>query len=947
MIKFSLKNSLVNNTDSSENNDTNDIFNFDLSLMIIPSPKKIVYSGNTGINYPFKLNLDIEGTFISANDIPMRQKDLHIMEPNWTVAEFASRISGWLEEAWIHEKTPKLAIAINTSNTQVNTAIENLEEFVPSDCRSQAYYLRTTPEELCIYSWTKHGSYYGFLTLSQLARIREGKIYFPICEVWDYPDYEIRGLEDDISRGQRPTIEHFKEFITYLSRLKINLEGLYIEDMFKFDKYPTIGQGRAPLTKSEIKELEKFALERFIEIIPAVEMFGHMDNMLTLPEFRKYGEFPGAQCLDISSEDAHRLADELLKELCETFSSKTFALVCDESFDCGLGSSREYINSKGKAVVLAEWYIYLMDVVKKYGKPFPAFAHDILIHYPKTMKLVQGKIPLVLFWSYSNRKHYPTISKIKRKGFDVAAVPTTFDWSRHYPYSDYAEMNTIYMGKDALERGANALITSKFGDLFNENLRENIRYGLAVAAQAGWNVNNTIVWNEKGKLDCTPLKKAFINWYFGTDDLRIIRCMNILSKQNDVLPRFPNGMLNHFWMDPYSRDIKQKELEFSKRFVKEANFLIKCLSNIRKDNTLKKNVFQLDFLMIASRMALHFGIKNLAAEAAWSEKYGELNQILTQILELSNLNLIPKTHFSDQKISQFTQLAAVFNWLSADIQDMKIEYERLWKIQAVPEGLEYPLHRFDVLNWYYERSIQKLEKNEKPEDSQLKSEWIWCNGRRLSAEWGNRKLFYFYDTFAPKKVIKRVRLQGIANNYMKVYINGKFVGEVLSRFSQSSLPMAKSVQVFDVTNLINQKTKNIISVEGINYPNGIGGINIILHMEYEDGTTEDFITDGSWRYTDISPNPWPLTADFFERDIESWRNVRSLGRPPLAGMAPISLPNWDKNWKSEISFSFGMRNFVETQIVSVTGNKLYKKVFWAIPAGMRIMGTDVFGFRKL
>lgn len=913
---------------------------------IIPSPQITKQDDQKCAQFDYTWDLIVKGTFTPSEQVTMEQSLYHLKEPDWNVKEFVTRIPDWLQEEWAHKDTTKLSINILKITEETVDNLQTIGSKIPEDKHSQAYFISINEERIQISAWTKHGAYYAFLTLSQLIKIVDTKLYVPLCTIWDYPDYEYRGLEDDISRGQRPTMEHFKEFIHYLSRMKLNADGLYIEDMFKFDKYPSIGNGRNPLTKEEIAELEDYALENFVEIQPAVEMFGHMDNMLTIPKFRKYGEFPGAQCFDVSSEETRELVDDLLKELCEAFSSETFHLVCDESFDYGLWRSRDYINEHGKAEVLAEWYLFLVDIIKKYGKEIPGFAHDIIIHYPKTMELVKDDIPLIHFWSYSDKKKYPTISKLIKQDFEVAAVPTTFDWSRHYPYSDYAEKNTIYMGKDALERGAKFLITTKFGDFFNENLRENIRYGLAIEAQAAWNIESNLLWSENGDLDCSELKKVFIHYFFDSDEPRIIECMDILNKQNDVLPSFPNGMINRFWMDPYCREIKKDELHYQKRFIEESSYVLKTIKEIRKSNSIQKNKYHLEYIEFAARMALHFGVKILCAEAAWSGNLNLIDNVAGSLNELMQEKLIALSEIQEGKVEQRKDLTPYFRWLSKDIMDQKELYSKLWLALAVPEGLEYPDHRFEVLNWYYERSIEDLEQNIKPQHTQLKSEWIWKNGLRWKWNWGNREPNFFAKKFTVDKKIKSAKLQGIANNYMDIFVNGEHIGEVFSRFSLSQLPMAKSVQIFDITELLKHRSEQVISVEGWNYANGIGCINIIIHLEFEDGTSKDIITNNSWNYRDERPNNWPLKKPS-EIENDKWKKARSFGRPPLAWNGPISRPNWEKGWKSEISFTFGLRNYVETSITSFVGENLFKILFWLVPLGTRIMGTDIHGFREL
>ncbi|MHA1820985.1 MAG: family 20 glycosylhydrolase [Promethearchaeota archaeon] len=995
------------------------------------------------IHTNFKLN--ILGDFISPNKLPVKHKFNVFREPNLTKDRFISKIDQWLKEFAVYMKDPsKISIEydkdllsaddIEAENLRkgIMKIEEDMNSRIPSQCMVQAYSLRITPNFIIISSWTKQGAYYGLLSLAQLINnptlfklehnMTAELALLPICKVIDYPDYEFRGLEDDISRGQRPTLETFKDTIRYLSSLKLNAYALYIEDMFKFDKYPKIGQGRNPLTKELIKELDDYALEYFIDLQPAVEMFGHMDNILTIPEFRKYGEFDGAQCFNIASDETKRFVDDLLKELCGAFNSRMFHLICDESFDFGLYKSREYVQKKGKAEALAEWYLYLVDIIEKYGDKIPGFAHDIIIHYPKTMGLVKDRLPIIFYWSYSNKKKYKGISKLIKNGFDVAGVPSTFDWSRHYPYTDYAEKNTIYMAKDALERGAKSLVTTKFGDFFNENLRENIRYGIAIEAAASWNVNSNMLWDKKGRLDCRPLKDQFIKFYLGIINEKVvdrtIECMEILSSQNKYLPSFPNGMMNRFWLDPFVREISNKEIHYLSQFIEDSlkvfeNLkIIKDLEDLEANNIesgmgyLRKNIsYHLDYIEFAARMSLHYAVKIIVAEALWRGQPKEIKRAIDilskiskkrykegksfeQIKDFPNLEDLYQKDLEDFKRSD---LAPIVEWLIKDIREMAEIYSDLWLRQNVKEGLEYPHRRFRRLEWYYQQINKMLKEDKefinnpekKPSGFQLKSEWIWISGLRTSYTWGNRKKYYFLKDFSlPKdKKIKRAYLQGIVNNWMNIYLDGHYIGEVLSRFSLSQLPMAKSVQLFDITDILQQNSifeNHLIEIEAANYPNGIGGLNIYVYIEFKEESKEssgqtnyiEIISDKSWWYTETKPEPWPIkdpevyiTQRFKKASknskisIGKLRKVRSFGRPPLGWNGPISAPILNEQdliedmrefpVRSEISFIYALRNFIETSITTFVGEKVFKYLFWLVPFGARLMGTDIFGFRKL
>ena len=108
----------------------------------------------------------------------------------------------------------------------------------------------------------------------------------------------------------------------------------------------------------------------------------------------------------------------------------------------------------------------------------------------------------------------------------------------------------IEMGKDGAARGSMGLVTTKWGDFFNENFRNNIFYGLAVNGQAAWTPFES-------KID--QIRKAYAWNFFATENKRILECLDTLSKQNIGLPTYPNGMFNRFWLDPFVRKISKKE----------------------------------------------------------------------------------------------------------------------------------------------------------------------------------------------------------------------------------------------------------------------------------------------------------------------------------------------------------------------------------------------------
>jgi len=102
--------------------------------------------------------------------------------------------------------------------------------------KKEAYRLVITENSIEIIYSTPPGAYYGFVTLTEL--IRHSPVNLQCVEIEDYPVMSVRGVTDDISRGQIPSLSGFKNIIKRLSLLKYNLYMPYIEDSFKFESHP-------------------------------------------------------------------------------------------------------------------------------------------------------------------------------------------------------------------------------------------------------------------------------------------------------------------------------------------------------------------------------------------------------------------------------------------------------------------------------------------------------------------------------------------------------------------------------------------------------------------------------------------------------------------------------------------------------------------------------------
>ena len=158
-------------------------------------------------------------------------------------------------------------------------------------------------------SGDNEGIFYGIQTLSQLLtqpkssdgnKISESGFAVPQVSITDYPRFQYRGMHLDVCRHFF-SVSFVKRYIDYLAFHKLNIfhwhltedQGWRIEikkypELTKIGgwrngtiigRYPGTGNDNIPYggsyTQEEIKEVVQYAKDRYIEVIPEIEMPGH------------------------------------------------------------------------------------------------------------------------------------------------------------------------------------------------------------------------------------------------------------------------------------------------------------------------------------------------------------------------------------------------------------------------------------------------------------------------------------------------------------------------------------------------------------------------------------------------------------------------------------------------------------------------------------------------
>ena len=287
------------------------------------------------------------------------------------------------------------------------------------------YHLEATTNNILITASNGSGIFYGIQTLIQLLPLSpftatptgyaihptSDGFAIPLVEIHDYPRFAYRGLHLDCGRHFFP-VEFVKRYIDYIALHKMNYFHWHLtEDQgwrIEIKKYPRLTEvggcrsgtiiGHAPgtgddsteycgyYTQDQIRDVVKYAAERYITIIPEIELPGHSAAALTAYPYlgctggpyhviHGFGVFKDVFCA--GNDSVFQFLQDVIDEVVQLFPAQYIHIGGDECpkdswkacpkcqkriRDLGLKDEEglqsyfvqrmeKYINSKGKQII--------------------------------------------------------------------------------------------------------------------------------------------------------------------------------------------------------------------------------------------------------------------------------------------------------------------------------------------------------------------------------------------------------------------------------------------------------------------------------------------------------------------------------------------------------------------------------------------------------------------
>lgn len=379
-----------------------------------------------------------------------------------------------------------------------------------------AYSLKIAPDQVTISSSTKEGVFYGLISLLQLIKDhpKEGEnltlastdatdargyqnIILSSTEITDAPRYQWRGLMLDESRhffGK----EKVKQLLNWMAYYKLNKFHWHLTDVqgwrIEIKKYPKLtavggvgnysdtGAEAEYYTQNDIRELVAYAAQRFITVIPEIDMPGH-----ATAANKAYPEYSGGSVagypnftFNPAKEETYQYLANIIKETNSLFPAKMMHLGGDEvifgikawSLDTAIAKLMQTKNFADVGELERYFFKRMTDTVTNMGSKILAWDEATQTDLPA------GKT--IIFWW---RQNLPgQLSLALKKNYQVVLCP------RLPLYFDFLQDGGHIAG-----RNWNGVF-NRVTDVYNFPDRQLPAYQLASGQVIGVQAN---IWTEK------------------------------------------------------------------------------------------------------------------------------------------------------------------------------------------------------------------------------------------------------------------------------------------------------------------------------------------------------------------------------------------------------------------------------------------------------------------
>ena len=201
------------------------------------------------------------------------------------------------------------------------------------------YQLTATKDGVVIKASDNDGITYALATLHQIMEYEDGVLCVPAYTISDKPDSSYRTLMVDLARKYH-TLEQVLDYVDLCYLYKIKFLHLHFTDREAYrlpsEAFPNLSSPQS-YSKEDIAKLTQYALERNVEIIPEIDLPGHVKSITAAyPEIFGHTATYGTVTDDvvcIGKPDFFKNLKTIFEEICKMFPNSRYLHIGGDEAD--------------------------------------------------------------------------------------------------------------------------------------------------------------------------------------------------------------------------------------------------------------------------------------------------------------------------------------------------------------------------------------------------------------------------------------------------------------------------------------------------------------------------------------------------------------------------------------------------------------------------------------
>ena len=326
-------------------------------------------------------------------------------------------------------------------------------------------------------------------------------------------------LMADCSRNAVMSVEGVKRELRYLALMGFDSMMLYTEDTYEIEEYPYFGRMRGRYTHEELRELDDYAYNLGIELIPCIQALAHLERALQWGiEFGGITDTEGI--LLVGEEKTYEFIEAALKSCASCFRSDRINLGMDEAHNLGRGKYEALHGVVKRSDIMLEHLNVVTELCKKYDfKPMiwsdmfyrMAFNGRYYVSEGDVPMEVMEKVPeglTLIYWDYyttedrRDRFRHMVESHLKFPNNEVMFAGGAWGWSGFAPFSRFSWQSSEIQLGICQQYGMRDWIITSWGDDGRECTNFASLPILLYYAEYGYHGNPDTDWLEKRANAC-------------------------------------------------------------------------------------------------------------------------------------------------------------------------------------------------------------------------------------------------------------------------------------------------------------------------------------------------------------------------------------------------------------------------------------------------------------